>query len=130
MHGERRGHERIVGDGDGAPARIAIQCAEGVELLEVHVCHPGLLAERAHCALFQRFIHAQCPTGDRPLTLKRRRLALDEQHLQVVVAQRQDHYVHRDEDLRRALVSAFRLSTNSRLCREHRVRLYALLSAT
>ena len=75
--------ERVVRDGDDALARIAIERAERVELLEVDVGDAGFLLELAARGVVERLVDADEAAGQRPRVLERLQLALDQQHLEV-----------------------------------------------
>ena len=63
-------HERVVGDRHHALARIAVDGAEGVELLEEDLAQAGLFLELAPRRFIERFVDAHEAARQRPLALR------------------------------------------------------------
>jgi hypothetical protein len=74
--------QRVVRDRHDPLARIALERAEGVELLEERVGDAGLLAQLAARRLVERLVdvHEAARQGPR---VRRRQRALDQEHLEV-----------------------------------------------
>ncbi len=92
--------EREVRDRDHAIARIAIERAERVELLEVDVLDARFFFELAARGLVERLFDAHEATRQRPRMLERLQLALDQEDLQVTLVDAEDDTVHRERGAR------------------------------
>jgi len=59
-------YQRIISDGDYPRSGVPVRLPESVELLEVDVRQPGLLAQRALGTVVQRLTGTDMPAGQRP----------------------------------------------------------------
>ena len=89
------GGDRQVGHADDPAARVAVRRAVGGELLQVQgrPVKPGLLAQLPLGRLAQVLVRAQETAGQRGLAPVRLVVALDDEHVQQVVAHREDREV-------------------------------------
>jgi hypothetical protein len=92
--------QRVVRDGHDAATWITVRVAEGEELLEEDVRHAGLLFELATSGSLERLALANESTRQRPATLEGRNAPPDQQDLQLARAQREDHEIDRDLNIR------------------------------
>src|SRR5690606_22998006 len=75
---------------DGDSALLTAQTGEGVELLQVDVVHAGLFDKLASGGLAQRFVFTQETAGKRPHALVGLPAAVDQQNLQLLLADGED----------------------------------------
>src|SRR5262249_31749499 len=59
--------EADVNDGNDALARVAVRRADGADLLQIDVAHPGVLGQLAKGGVHQVFLDPHEPAGQRPL---------------------------------------------------------------
>ena len=83
-------HQRVVRDRHHTLARVPIDAAKCVQLLEEYLVEPGLFLEFAPRGLVDGFIDPDESTGQRPFALEGRQVALDQHDLQVLVVHCED----------------------------------------
>ena len=76
-----QGGEAVEGDADGACPGVAVDGAEGRELLQFDAGEPRFLLQLPDHGLFQGLFHVDKASGEGPLTLIRRIFATDQQRL-------------------------------------------------
>lgn len=97
MHDAELGGEQEVGDGEDRPARVAVERPVGAELLQVAGrADAGLLRELAPGRPGEPLLRQHEPARERERAAERLDAALDEQHVQGVVADRERDDVDRD----------------------------------
>ena len=84
-----------VDGGDGVASRVALGVGVGEELLEQLDLEAGLLSGLADAGGLEHLAQVDEPAGQGPLAGERLQVPLDQQDLQVLFVQPEDHAVHR-----------------------------------
>ena len=79
--------QRVVGDGHDPLARVSIERAVGVELLEKDLAQAGLLFELAQGRVLERLVDVDEAAGQRPLAQEGLEPAPDQQDLELVLVE-------------------------------------------
>ena|SRR5438477_5630322 len=80
-----------VSDTDDAPARVAFGIAEGIKLFEVDILDADLFLEFTRRRAFERFVNIHETTWQRPAAFEWLLTTADEQYLEIVVRNGEDH---------------------------------------
>ena len=90
----RGAHQRYESHGDDSLARVAVERAEHMELVEVNVGDASFLSQLAHCSPLQGLVDSHEASGQRPHPLVRLKSAFYQKQLQRLAVEAEDNAVN------------------------------------